>query len=70
MINTNNIHTYRIPIEFDFHTLRSSVVERILMAADADGYRKPKNANGSRARCYFEAIKRKHKTWRKKEGLD
>ncbi len=38
----------------DFYTLRSSEVCRVLEAADFVGYRKPKNANGSRGR-YFHA---------------
>ena len=38
----------------DFHALRSGQVDRLLAEADAVGYRKPKNASGSRAR-YFHA---------------
>lgn len=38
----------------DFHALRSSQVDALLTAADRYKYRKPKNANGSRAR-YFHA---------------
>jgi hypothetical protein len=38
----------------DFHTLNSDAVERLLVHADAHKYRKPKSANGSRAR-YFHA---------------
>lgn len=38
----------------DFHALPSKTVERLLAEADTLGYRKPKNANGSRAR-YFHA---------------
>lgn len=38
----------------DFHALRSSQVTDLLLAADLLKYRKPKNANGSRAR-YFHA---------------
>ncbi len=38
----------------DFHALSSTVVERLLDAAGEVGYRKPKNANGSRGR-YFHA---------------
>ena len=43
-----------IPLDKDFHALPSSLVAEINYAADARGYRKPKNANGSRAR-YFHA---------------
>jgi hypothetical protein len=42
------------PLDADFHALGSSVIEAIVEAARAYGYRKPKNANGSRAR-YFHA---------------
>ena len=38
----------------DFHTLSSSQVTDLLLAADLFKYRKPKNANGSRGR-YFHA---------------
>lgn len=37
-----------------FHALRSEEVEALLAHADRRGYRKPRNANGSRAR-YFHA---------------
>jgi hypothetical protein len=42
----------------DFHALRSSQVDTLLTAADHYKYRKPKNANGSRAR-YFHAYLRR-----------
>lgn len=42
----------------DFHALRSDVVERLIAAADARGYRKPKNANGSRARSFHAYLAR------------
>lgn len=45
---------YRIPLESDFYALTSEHVESIIAAADARGYRKPSQANGSRAR-YFHA---------------
>lgn len=45
---------YRIPLDRDFHSLNSETVESILAAADEWKYRKPRNANGSRAR-YFHA---------------
>lgn len=38
----------------DFHALRSSQVDQLLEEADKQRYRKPRNANGSRAR-YFHA---------------
>ena len=43
-----------IPLDMDFHALRTSQVDEIVHAANAHGYRAPKNANGSRAR-YFHA---------------
>lgn len=45
---------HEIPLNKDFHTLPASTVDRITAAADERKYRKPKNANGSRAR-YFHA---------------
>jgi hypothetical protein len=44
----------KVAIGSDFHRLDSETVERLLSEADARGYRKPKNANGSRGR-YFHA---------------
>jgi hypothetical protein len=41
-----------IPLGVDFHALRSSQVDQIIHAANARNYRAPKNANGSRARCF------------------
>lgn len=49
---------YQIPLDVDFHTLPSHTVESILAAADFVKYRKPRNANGSRAR-YFHAYLRR-----------
>ncbi len=45
---------YGFPLNVDFHTLTTDQVEAVLQAADSVGYRKPANANGSRAR-YFHA---------------
>ena len=47
--------TYDIPLDQDFHVLRSSTVDRIIAAADLCKYRTPRDANGSRAR-YFHAL--------------
>jgi hypothetical protein len=44
----------KAPRGTDFHALPSSVVEALIEEADAHGYRRPRNANGSRAR-YFHA---------------
>jgi hypothetical protein len=54
--------SYGINFSEDFHTLNSSQVEAILEAAKSWGYRKPKNANGSRARCFFAYLARTPKT--------
>lgn len=42
----------------DFHTLRTSQVESLLEEADRVHYRKPKDANGSRARYFFQKIQK------------
>lgn len=42
----------------DFHTLSWDQVARIITAADEHRYRKPKNANGSRARMFYEYANR------------
>jgi hypothetical protein len=47
-------NAYRIPLRLDFHALDSAQVESIIAAADEVKYRKPANANGSRAR-YFHS---------------
>lgn len=44
----------RCPLGVDFHALRTEQVDALLGEADARRYRKPRNANGSRAR-YFHA---------------
>lgn len=51
-------HEYGIPLDSDYHALNSATVEKVIEAANARGYRKPKNANGSRAR-YFHAYLRR-----------
>lgn len=47
-----------IGVDADFHTLRSSQVERLLDEANKAKYRKPKNANGSRARYFCAYLQR------------
>ena len=42
----------------DFHSLPSDQVAQVLREADAVKYRKPKNANGSRARYFYEYLAR------------
>ena len=47
----------------DFHRLNSNQVSRLLMEADQRKYRKPRNANGSRARMFFAYVQRRaHRT--------
>jgi len=47
-----------IDINQDFHTLHSAQVEIVLSCAKQDGYKQPKNSNGSKARYYFAALQR------------
>lgn len=54
-----------IDINADFHTLPSSQVEVLVTLAKENSYRKPKNANGSTARHYFEALHRQYVRERK-----
>lgn len=51
----------------DFHTLSSGEVEHLLEYANAHSYRKPRNANGSRARYWFNYLRRRADKTR--EGL-
>jgi hypothetical protein len=50
-----------IDLSQGFHELRSSQVDVLVSLAQQQGYRKPKNANGSTARYYFAALQRKKK---------
>ena len=52
-------HRVGVPTHADFHTFGASTVERILIEADARRYRKPKNANGSRARMFWQYVQRR-----------
>lgn len=54
----NLAREHGFPLGIDFHTLDSSTVESILAAADVWRYRKPKNANGSRARYFYAYLNR------------
>jgi hypothetical protein len=49
---------HHIPLSEDFHTLPASTVDRITSAADEMKYRKPRNANGSRARYFYAYLRR------------
>lgn len=48
----------RIPIDAEFYTLSASQVDALLTHADAERYRRPINANGSRGRYYFQYLQR------------
>jgi hypothetical protein len=43
---------------WDFHALPTSTVAALVAEANAAGYRAPKNANGSRARYFYSALRR------------
>jgi hypothetical protein len=47
-----------IPRGEDFHVLSSAQVDGLLDMADRFKYRKPKNANGSRARYFHARLQR------------
>lgn len=49
---------FHLDLTKDFHTLANAEVCRVLEAADLVKYRKPKSANGSRGRYFFEYLKR------------
>ncbi len=53
------LELFGIPLGADFHTLHSSKVDRLLAAADLAKYRKPANANGSRARYFHDLLQRR-----------
>lgn len=47
-----------IQIGANFHALKSEQVDALLELAKFYRYRKPKNATGSRARCYHARLQR------------
>lgn len=49
----------------DFHTLSSDQVDKLVEYAVSTGYRKPKNASGSRARYFYAYLQRKADVYRK-----
>ncbi len=49
----------RVPVGADFHKLDSDQVVALIAAADAERYRAPRNANGSRARYYHAMLERR-----------
>lgn len=48
-----------IALEADFHTLSASQVDKLLIEADRVRYRKPRAANGSRARYFHDLLQRR-----------
>lgn len=52
------LHMLRVKVNQDFHTLSSEQVEQLLAEADRVHYRKPRNANGSRARYFYAKLSR------------
>lgn len=52
------LQRHGVPLGEDFHRFNSDMVERILAAADAHGYRKSRSATGSRARMFYEYANR------------
>ncbi len=52
------VRRYHVRIDRDFHALGTAEVANVINAANAWGYRKPRNANGSRGR-YFHAYLRR-----------
>jgi hypothetical protein len=45
------------PLE-DWHAMSSGSKDAVLRAADSRNYKAPKNANGSRGRCFAQYIRR------------
>jgi len=52
------LRRFGAPLGRDFHTLNWEEVDRVVNAADAHGYRKSRNAPGSRARMFYEYANR------------
>lgn len=42
----------------DFHAMSTASKEAVIRAADARNYKAPKNANGSRGRCFADYVRR------------
>lgn len=53
------LRTLKIAPGQDFHTLRNTQVDALLAEADLQRYRKPRNANGSRARYFHDLLQRR-----------
>jgi len=62
MVNYQNaslaLNSAGIDLASDFFTLSFCQVSALVDLAKIQGYRKPKNANGSTARYYFAALQR------------
>jgi len=48
----------KVSKDIDFHELSSSDVDKILDAAKEYKYKKPRNANGSKARMFYQFAKK------------
>ncbi len=55
----NILNQCRVELDEDFHGLNSHQVEALLNAADQHNYRKPRRANGSRARYWCAYLQRR-----------
>lgn len=55
---SGQLNSAGIKIKQDFFTLRSEQIHVLLDLAKVQGYKKPKNANGSKARYYYAALQR------------
>lgn len=53
------LHRVHAKVNQDFHTLSHDQVDVLLSEADRVKYRKPKNANGSRGRYFYQFISRR-----------
>lgn len=56
------LQTCKIPAGADYDTLSNAQVHDLLQQADLRRYRKPKNANGSRARYFHDFMQRRART--------
>jgi len=48
----------RLNLSHDYHQLSSSDVDKVLFVASLYGYRKPKNASGSKGRMFWQFMQR------------
>jgi hypothetical protein len=59
--------TTQIDLSKDFHELSTAEVEIVLDEADRCKYRKPNNANGSRARYFFAKLQREQRPYTRRD---